>query len=183
MKQSLVNGAKPEVGTTMYWDLMLNASICHFYDFTVARICVSLSISTFVLSDYKQTSLAKYVKLFDQFLDAMARSRKGEMLKKSGMFPNYSFSLWLSTLDDRPDTLLFRFIICVHFSFQISRKNFNELAIVQNNCRWSTDTRLRTSEQNFVTTEQKFNQFAIKNVWIFSLLAKHLKKKPNIFHS
>lgn len=41
----------------------------------------------FFLSDYKQTSLANYVKLFDQFLDAMARSRKGQMLKKSGMLP------------------------------------------------------------------------------------------------
>lgn len=102
-----------------------------YADFTVARIGVSLSISNFVLSDYKQTSLAKYVKLFDQFLDAMARARKGEMLKTSGMFLNYSFFLWHSTLDQRPDTLLFRFIICLHFSFQISRKNFNELAIVQ----------------------------------------------------
>ncbi|KAF4078234.1 hypothetical protein AMELA_G00196980 [Ameiurus melas] len=37
------------------------------------------------LRDYKQTSLAKYVKLFDQFLDAMAHSRKGEMLKKSDL--------------------------------------------------------------------------------------------------
>ncbi|MCJ8741708.1 hypothetical protein PDJAM_G00073710 [Pangasius djambal] len=37
------------------------------------------------IRDYKQTSLAKYVKLFDQFLDAMARSRKGEMLKKSDL--------------------------------------------------------------------------------------------------
>ncbi|KAB5546368.1 hypothetical protein PHYPO_G00071260 [Pangasianodon hypophthalmus] len=37
------------------------------------------------IRDYKQTSLGKYVKLFDQFLDAMARSRKGEMLKKSDL--------------------------------------------------------------------------------------------------
>ncbi|XP_062871763.1 DNA primase small subunit [Trichomycterus rosablanca] len=37
------------------------------------------------IRDYKRTSLAKYVKLFDQFLDAMARSRKGEMLKKSDL--------------------------------------------------------------------------------------------------
>ncbi|XP_046725074.1 DNA primase small subunit [Silurus meridionalis] len=35
------------------------------------------------IRDYKHTSLAKYVKLFDQFLDIMARCRKGEMLKKS----------------------------------------------------------------------------------------------------
>ncbi|KAL7864685.1 hypothetical protein AOLI_G00161050 [Acnodon oligacanthus] len=37
------------------------------------------------IRDYKRTSLAKYIKLFDQFLDAMARSRKGEMLKKSDL--------------------------------------------------------------------------------------------------
>ncbi|GAA6111011.1 DNA primase small subunit [Tachysurus ichikawai] len=37
------------------------------------------------IRDYKQTSLAKYVKLFDNFLDAMARCRKGEMLKKSDL--------------------------------------------------------------------------------------------------
>uniref|UniRef100_A0A8C1H2E4 DNA primase n=1 Tax=Cyprinus carpio carpio TaxID=630221 RepID=A0A8C1H2E4_CYPCA len=36
------------------------------------------------IRDYKRTSLAKYVKVFDRFLEAMARSRKGEMLKKSG---------------------------------------------------------------------------------------------------
>ncbi|XP_041700891.2 DNA primase small subunit [Coregonus clupeaformis] len=35
--------------------------------------------------DYKQTSLAKYVKLFDQFLEGMARSWKGEHLKKSDL--------------------------------------------------------------------------------------------------
>ncbi|KAF5903447.1 DNA primase small subunit [Clarias magur] len=37
------------------------------------------------IRDYKKTSLGPYVKLFDQFLDAMARSRKGEMLKKSDL--------------------------------------------------------------------------------------------------
>ncbi|XP_066529016.1 DNA primase small subunit [Hoplias malabaricus] len=37
------------------------------------------------IRDYKRTSLAKYIKLFDQFLDAMSRSRKGEMLKKSDL--------------------------------------------------------------------------------------------------
>ncbi|XP_030625754.1 DNA primase small subunit [Chanos chanos] len=37
------------------------------------------------IRDYKRTSLAKYVKVFDQFLDALARSRKGEMLKKSDL--------------------------------------------------------------------------------------------------
>ncbi|KAL1021446.1 hypothetical protein UPYG_G00013350 [Umbra pygmaea] len=35
------------------------------------------------IRDYKRTSLAKYVKLFDQFLEEMARSRKGELLRKS----------------------------------------------------------------------------------------------------
>ncbi|XP_062397921.1 DNA primase small subunit [Sardina pilchardus] len=37
------------------------------------------------IRDYKRTSLAKYVKQFDQFLDGMARSRKGEMLRKSDL--------------------------------------------------------------------------------------------------
>ncbi|XP_017264934.3 DNA primase small subunit [Kryptolebias marmoratus] len=34
---------------------------------------------------YKRTSLAKYVKHFDQFLDALARSRKGELLRQSDL--------------------------------------------------------------------------------------------------
>ncbi|XP_049436704.1 DNA primase small subunit [Epinephelus fuscoguttatus] len=37
------------------------------------------------IRDYKRTSLAKYVKYFDRFLDGMARSRKGELLKKSDL--------------------------------------------------------------------------------------------------
>ncbi|XP_022060180.1 DNA primase small subunit isoform X2 [Acanthochromis polyacanthus] len=37
------------------------------------------------IRDYKRTSLAKYVKYFDQFLDAMARSWKGELLRKSDL--------------------------------------------------------------------------------------------------
>ncbi|XP_026055366.1 DNA primase small subunit-like [Carassius auratus] len=37
------------------------------------------------IRDYKRTSLAKYVKVFDRFLEAMARSRKGDMLKKSDL--------------------------------------------------------------------------------------------------
>ncbi|KAF1390252.1 hypothetical protein PFLUV_G00056140 [Perca fluviatilis] len=37
------------------------------------------------IRDYKRTSLAKYVKYFDQFLDKMARSWKGELLKKSDL--------------------------------------------------------------------------------------------------
>uniref|UniRef100_A0A672MU04 DNA primase n=1 Tax=Sinocyclocheilus grahami TaxID=75366 RepID=A0A672MU04_SINGR len=37
------------------------------------------------IRDYKRTSLAKYAKVFDPFLEAMARSRKGEMLKKSDL--------------------------------------------------------------------------------------------------
>ncbi|KAK1898105.1 DNA primase small subunit [Dissostichus eleginoides] len=37
------------------------------------------------IRDYKRTSLAKYVKCFDQFLDVMARSWKGELLKKSDL--------------------------------------------------------------------------------------------------
>uniref|UniRef100_A0A8C7UVN6 DNA primase n=1 Tax=Oncorhynchus mykiss TaxID=8022 RepID=A0A8C7UVN6_ONCMY len=35
------------------------------------------------MRDYKRTSLAKYVKLFDNFLEGMAHSRKGEVLKNS----------------------------------------------------------------------------------------------------
>lgn len=37
------------------------------------------------IRDYKRTSLAKYVKHFDQFLDGVARSWKGELLKKSDL--------------------------------------------------------------------------------------------------
>ncbi|XP_062247037.1 DNA primase small subunit [Platichthys flesus] len=37
------------------------------------------------IRDYKRTSLAKYVKYFDQFLDGMARTWKGELLKKSDL--------------------------------------------------------------------------------------------------
>lgn len=37
------------------------------------------------IRDYKRTSLAKYVKYFDQFLEGIARSRKGELLKKSDL--------------------------------------------------------------------------------------------------
>ncbi|MEQ2292135.1 primase, DNA, polypeptide 1 (49kDa) [Ameca splendens] len=37
------------------------------------------------IRDYKRTSLAKYVKYFDQFLDGMAHSWKGELLRKSDL--------------------------------------------------------------------------------------------------
>uniref|UniRef100_A0A667W816 DNA primase n=1 Tax=Myripristis murdjan TaxID=586833 RepID=A0A667W816_9TELE len=37
------------------------------------------------IRDYKRTSLAKYVKYLDQFLDGMARSWKGELLRKSDL--------------------------------------------------------------------------------------------------
>ncbi|XP_029995888.1 DNA primase small subunit [Sphaeramia orbicularis] len=37
------------------------------------------------IRDYKRTSLAKYVKCFDQFLDGIAQSRKGELLRKSDL--------------------------------------------------------------------------------------------------
>uniref|UniRef100_A0A673HTG6 DNA primase n=1 Tax=Sinocyclocheilus rhinocerous TaxID=307959 RepID=A0A673HTG6_9TELE len=47
------------------------------------------------IRDYKRTSLAKYVKVFDRFLEAMARSWKGEMLKKSGELET-SFSVFLT---------------------------------------------------------------------------------------
>uniref|UniRef100_A0A4W5PAM0 DNA primase n=1 Tax=Hucho hucho TaxID=62062 RepID=A0A4W5PAM0_9TELE len=39
--------------------------------------------------DYKRTSLAKYVKLFDKFLEGMAHSRKGELLKNSDLQKNF----------------------------------------------------------------------------------------------
>ncbi|XP_018581026.1 DNA primase small subunit isoform X2 [Scleropages formosus] len=35
--------------------------------------------------DYKRTSLAKYVKLFDQFVEEMERSRKGELLRRTDL--------------------------------------------------------------------------------------------------
>ncbi|CAI5648058.1 DNA primase small subunit [Oreochromis niloticus] len=37
------------------------------------------------IRDYKRTSLAKYIKYFDQFLDGMARSWKAERLRKSDL--------------------------------------------------------------------------------------------------
>uniref|UniRef100_A0A8C6TRS4 DNA primase n=1 Tax=Neogobius melanostomus TaxID=47308 RepID=A0A8C6TRS4_9GOBI len=37
------------------------------------------------IRDYKRTSLGKYVKYFDQFLDSVARSWKGELLRKSDL--------------------------------------------------------------------------------------------------
>ncbi|XP_061076463.1 DNA primase small subunit [Conger conger] len=37
------------------------------------------------IRDYKRTSLAKYIKVFDNFLDGMERSRKGELLRKSDL--------------------------------------------------------------------------------------------------
>ncbi|KAM3617666.1 uncharacterized protein V6R79_009411 [Siganus canaliculatus] len=37
------------------------------------------------IRDYKRTSLAKYVKLLDLFLDGMARSWKGDLLRKSDL--------------------------------------------------------------------------------------------------
>ncbi|KAM4610974.1 DNA primase small subunit [Polymixia lowei] len=37
------------------------------------------------IRDYKRTSLGKYVKYFDQFLEGMARSWKGELLRKSDL--------------------------------------------------------------------------------------------------
>ncbi|XP_070824815.1 DNA primase small subunit isoform X1 [Chaetodon trifascialis] len=37
------------------------------------------------IRDYKRTSLAKYVKSFDQFVDGLARSWKGDLLKKSDL--------------------------------------------------------------------------------------------------
>lgn len=34
--------------------------------------------------DYKKTSLGPYVKIFEKFLENLDKSRKGELLKKSG---------------------------------------------------------------------------------------------------
>uniref|UniRef100_A0A8C5Q857 DNA primase n=1 Tax=Leptobrachium leishanense TaxID=445787 RepID=A0A8C5Q857_9ANUR len=36
------------------------------------------------VSDYKRTSLAPYIKVFEHFLDKLEQSRKGELLKRSG---------------------------------------------------------------------------------------------------
>ncbi|KAA0706907.1 DNA primase small subunit [Triplophysa tibetana] len=41
------------------------------------------------IRDYKRTSLSKYVKVFDRFLEVLARSRKGEMLKKSDLHKEF----------------------------------------------------------------------------------------------
>ncbi|KAM9830863.1 DNA primase small subunit [Syngnathus typhle] len=37
------------------------------------------------IRDYKRTSLVKYIKYFDKFLDGLAQSRKGELLRKSDL--------------------------------------------------------------------------------------------------
>lgn len=37
------------------------------------------------IRDYKRTSLGKYIRVFDRFLETLARSRKGEMLKQSDL--------------------------------------------------------------------------------------------------
>lgn len=42
--------------------------------------------------DYKKTSLGPYIKVFEQFLENLDKSRKGELLKKSGK------TLYLSVL-------------------------------------------------------------------------------------
>lgn len=48
--------------------------------------------------DYKKTSLAPYIKVFEQFLENLDKSRKGELLKKSGKTIFFPFSyLDLST--------------------------------------------------------------------------------------
>lgn len=36
-------------------------------------------------SDYKKTNLASYIKVFEQFLENLDKSRKGELLKKSDL--------------------------------------------------------------------------------------------------
>uniref|UniRef100_A0A8C5KUF8 DNA primase n=1 Tax=Jaculus jaculus TaxID=51337 RepID=A0A8C5KUF8_JACJA len=56
-------------------------------------LCVHALLSTNMLimmlmlghSDYKKTSLAPYVKVFEQFLENLDKSRKGELLKKSDL--------------------------------------------------------------------------------------------------
>ncbi|XP_077368784.1 DNA primase small subunit [Festucalex cinctus] len=37
------------------------------------------------IRDYKRTSIAKYIKYFDKFLDGVSQSRKGELLRKSDL--------------------------------------------------------------------------------------------------
>ncbi|KAG9329366.1 hypothetical protein JZ751_027579 [Albula glossodonta] len=48
---------------------------------TVSLICEELDHS----KHYKRTSLAKYIKVFDNFLDGLERSRRGELLQKSDL--------------------------------------------------------------------------------------------------
>uniref|UniRef100_A0A3P8TKJ2 DNA primase n=1 Tax=Amphiprion percula TaxID=161767 RepID=A0A3P8TKJ2_AMPPE len=53
---------------------------------TISYLNKHVNIHSFhFFTDYKRTTLAKYVKYFDQFLDAMARSWKGELLRKSDL--------------------------------------------------------------------------------------------------
>lgn len=42
--------------------------------------------------DYKKTSLGPYVKVFEKFLENLDKSRKGELLKKSGKTMPFPFS-------------------------------------------------------------------------------------------
>lgn len=43
-----------------------------------------LLLSSPNLPDYKKTSLAPYVRVFEQFVEEMERARKGELLRRSG---------------------------------------------------------------------------------------------------
>lgn len=43
-----------------------------------------LLLSSPYLPDYKKTSLAPYVRVFEQFVEEMERARRGELLRRSG---------------------------------------------------------------------------------------------------
>lgn len=75
------------------------------------------------VSDYKRTSLAKYIKYFDQFLDGMARSWKGERLRNSGRFLSFSFLFFFNRLNRKFTATFNHFAFLPFFLLQIFRKN------------------------------------------------------------
>ena len=73
----------------IYLDFRLKLGIVisrylHFMTIQYKRLYRIIALICYFYTDYKRTSLAKYVKILDQFLDGVAQSHKGELLKKSG---------------------------------------------------------------------------------------------------